>query len=87
MTELQAIRCTCNPASICEADLLGAAAEIAAEIEGDGLLPDRAAVATASDLPGDHPGITDDVLLAVERAFGARLPAEVPDGKAIFADA
>jgi hypothetical protein len=67
-----------------EADLLSAAAEIAAEIEGEGLSCDRASVATVCDLPADHPGITDAVMREVEReverAYRAARPAEVPDG-------
>ncbi len=66
MDAISTIRCTVNPASITEADMLEAADALWQESEGAGY--DRESLAEALDMPIDHPAITERVLLAVNHA-------------------
>lgn len=63
MDKVSAIRCTVNPESITEANLLDAADELWEDSDGQGY--DRASLTAALDLPAGHPAITERVLLAV----------------------
>ena len=63
---MDAIRCTANPESITEADLLEAADQLWEESDGHGY--DRESLAAELALPSDHAAITATVLLAVNHA-------------------
>ena len=66
MDAIDAIRCSVNPASVTEQDILDAADAIWEESDGAGY--DRETLADALDLPADHPAITERVLLAVNHS-------------------
>jgi len=66
MDKISAIRCTVNPESITEDDLLAAADELWEESDDHGY--DRESLAEALVLNPDHPALTERVLLAVNHA-------------------
>lgn len=66
MDNLSAIRCTANPASITADDLIEAAVEIAADIDGD---VTRDSIAASCDLPSDCDAISSHVVEVVRAAI------------------
>ncbi len=63
MNAISSIRCTINPASITEDDVLDAVTELVDD--ADGMFLDVAAVADALDLPRDHLAITRRVMTQI----------------------
>jgi len=69
---LSAVRCTVNPESIIEQDLLDAADEIADELdpEAETIATLRASIEEICELPAGHPAITVEVIDAVLAILG-----------------